>query len=366
MNCVSYSRVSSIGQNAYNKGVSLQAQEQICAKFACENKLNIRSIYKEIHSAYNKVPKVLNEVVNKKKQIILCSSIDRFSRSKSIGIELANKAIKNKNQIIFIQENIVIKTPEEVCLLKKHLLNSENESSVISRRIKKSKTYLINNGMHPGGAIPYGYDVVNKRLVNNSYEQKVIEFIKLCKTDEISCVKLNTYMKQISNLDTYVDINCYDEDDKIINQLHECLNNQEIVNLLNDYNILKRGKLWGTRMIITAIKLYDPKVELGDTPLVGWNEIKTELSDIDLIVKKPPTPDIKIKNSKFTFESSKNNLMIDEMELISPYRIDRLNPKDIDLDINEDVGLNMQEDARMFQEFQEFKKFKKLMKINEN
>ena len=363
MNCVSYSRVSSIGQNEYNKGVSLQAQEQICAKFAHENKLNIRSIYKEIHSAYNKVPKVLNDVVNKKKQTILCSSVDRFSRSIYIGIELANKAIKNKNQIIFIQEKLIIKTLEEVCLLKKHLLNSEDESLIISQRIKKARTYLINNGMHPGGAIPYGYNVVNKKLVVNSYEEKVIKFIKLCKNDVINCNKLNTYMKQISNLDTYVDINCYDINNQIINQLSECLNNQEITDLLNDYNILKRGNLWTPRMINTAIKPYDPKVDLGDTKLDDWCDIKSEISTIDV--------NIISNNSNFNFDgkpvntrtTTHDNMNINNMDLVSPRRSARLNSKDLgNIPVQDTYNTFNKEDIKMFKQFQEFQKFKNLMK----
>jgi DNA invertase Pin-like site-specific DNA recombinase len=232
MKCISYSRVSSIGQNEYNKSVSLHAQEEICGYFAHENKLKIKAIYKEVHSAYNKIPNILNNIVNKKKQTILLSSIDRFSRSVSIGTELALKAINNKNTLIFIQEKLVISTIDGVSILKPHLLKSESESTLLSNRIKKSKTYLINNGMFPGGAIPYGYELINKRLVENSYEQKVILFIKLCKKKCINCIDLNTNMMCISKLDKYVDINCYDEKDTIIIQLTECLNNSEIVNLL--------------------------------------------------------------------------------------------------------------------------------------
>ena len=52
MQIVIYCRISSIAQNDYNKSVSLYAQEQICSKFAYENKLRVKSIYKEIQE-YN-------------------------------------------------------------------------------------------------------------------------------------------------------------------------------------------------------------------------------------------------------------------------------------------------------------------------
>lgn len=386
MNCVSYSRVSSIGQNEYNKSVSLQAQEQICAHFAHENKLKIKSIYKEIHSAYNKIPNVLNDVVNKKKQTILCSSIDRFSRSIYIGSKLAVTAIKNKNKLIFIQEKLVITTIEDVSILKKYLVKSEDESIVLSNRIKKSRTYLINNGMFPGGAIPYGYDVIDKRLIENSYENKVIEFIKLCKKDRINHSDLNHHMRGISKLDMYVDIDCYDEDDTLIIQLTECLNNIEIVNLLNEYAVLKRGHRWSSQMINTAIKTHDPKVELVDNKLNDWDDIKSEISNLnpyEIISNnikfnfydqnnKYNTEPVKLINEGFsvlksTESDEKNNMsknlsmMETDNNLGSPRRSVRLNSSNTALNIS-NVDTCMREDVKLFKQFQEFQKFKNLMR----
>ena len=79
MKCVVYNRVSTQKQNSTDS-FSLKVQESICNDYAQSNKLNIMSIYKEVHSAYNKIPSVLNTVINLNARVILISDVSRFSR----------------------------------------------------------------------------------------------------------------------------------------------------------------------------------------------------------------------------------------------------------------------------------------------
>ena len=287
-----YCRVSSIGQNTYNKSVSLQAQEQICFKFAHENKICVKSIYKEVHSAFTKSSKILTDIIEQNKNIqIIFSSIDRYSRNLTIGLALANTAIKNNNKLIFIQEKLICKNKTDLLKLKQYLTNAENESKAISYRIKRSRTFLIDNGMFPGGSIPYGYYIKDKKLIQNTHELNIINFIKYCMNDRITHSVINSKMKEIQMSDEskesniiqpkYIPINLYSDDGKIIKSMNENLSPLAISDILNSYNILKRGILWCPRVIKTAIKSYDPKVELGDFKITNWDEISTAVDEIE-------------------------------------------------------------------------------------
>jgi DNA invertase Pin-like site-specific DNA recombinase len=283
-----YCRVSSNNQNIYNKSTSLQAQEQICLKFAHENKICVKSIFKEVYSAFTKTSKILTDLIeqNNNTQIIF-SSVDRYSRNLNVGLALANIAIKNNNKLIFIQEKLICEDKSGLLKLKQYLANSESESNSISCRIKRTRTFLINNGMYTGGPIPYGYSIENKKLIQDTHELNIINFIKYCMNDTITYEVINLKMKQLQSSTKlkepptkYIPINLYDND-KIIKTLDKNLSLLEISDILNSYNILKRGVLWCPRTIKTAIKTYDPKVELGDFKITKWNEFSAAIDEIE-------------------------------------------------------------------------------------
>jgi DNA invertase Pin-like site-specific DNA recombinase len=253
MSCVIYNRVSSMNQNSYGNNISLQVQESICGKFASENNLNVSRVYKEVHSVFNKIPDVLNNVVNLKKYTILIADVSRFSRSVIIGFDMAKKAIDNNNQLIFIQENLVCSTHEDLETLKIHLKKSEDESKTIANRIKNAKTYLQENGMYSGGTIPYGYYVDDKKLIIDKTEKNIIKFIQLCQNNNISASELNDIMINIHKTTEYEPIECYDKNGKVVSHITEKLFNTEIADLLNSYNVDKRGRLWNANMVKTAI-----------------------------------------------------------------------------------------------------------------
>lgn len=359
-NCVIYNRVSSLSQNIYNRSVSLQAQEQICLKFAHENKLRVKSIYKEIHSAFNQKPKILSDLMKNKKQTIIISSIDRYSRNVEVGLKLAMDAFKNKNKIIFIQEQYVCGNHNDLNTLKRFLQISENESKTISNRIKKARNFLINNGMFAGGTIPYGCDVVEKKLVMNIHEQNVLEFIKTCMNDKVVCHELNKKMILITQKLPYEPINCYDKNGAKVDVITEQLTKQEIADLLNSYGVLKRGILWCPRVLKTAIKPHNQKVNSCESKLDDWYA-KHELGGISMDeIKNPNDLGLNFDNIGVT-----NTLFKTVQQKIQPKlrRSARLNPCNVNNQlINNDSDTEMADDIYMFKQFTEFNKFKKLYK----
>lgn len=358
MASIIYCRVSSIGQNTYNKSVSLQTQEQICFKFAHENKLRVKSIYKEVHSAFNKTPKILNNILHGKytNQTILISSVDRYSRNVNIGLKLAVKAFKNKNKLVFIQEKFVCESSDDLVLLKSFLQNTEQESKIISNRIKTSRSFLINNGMFAGGAIPYGYNVIERKLVKNEKEQNVIEFIKICMQNKLLCDDLNRKMLSLTTISPYIPINCYDKNGNNVSCITEPLTLQEISDLLNSYGVLKRGILWCPRVIKTALKHYDPNIYLDRSKLMDWTNCSKELESIKM-------GEIKSSNNLGLIFDFKTDTQFADNEIsknIKLRRSARLNSY-MDDDINQvsnDDDVEMTENINLFEKYSEFQRSK--------
>lgn len=358
MTSIIYCRISSIAQNSYNKSVSLYAQEQICSKFAYENKLCVKSIYKEIHTAYNKIPKVLNEITNKRGKTILISSIDRYSRNVEIGIKMAEKAIKNKNKFIFIQEKFICKSPSDLAVLKKFLQNTAYESASIGNRTKNTRSFLVSNGMFAGGSIPYGYNVVERKLVPNDLEQKIITFIKTCRKDYIICNDLNKQMLAISG--STETIKCYDEKNNIVKHITQPLTLIEISDILNSFGVRKRGGLWCPRVINTAIKPYDPKVDLGDFTLpvalksmiLNPNETKSQLAtacvvDVNTIQTEPHKSEPQVKP------------LVRRSSRLNPELENQCQPSSIVNPVQDDYDI-LTTDLKLFKQFTEFQKFCKM------
>jgi hypothetical protein len=346
-------------QNEYNKGVSLRVQEQLCFKFASENKLRPKSVHKEIHSAFHKTPKILNDIIKKKNQNIIISSVDRFSRSCSVGLNMATTCIKNKNKLIFIQEKFIISNLSDLIILNQFLKNTEHESTVISTRIKKARNFLISNGMFVGGAIPYGYKVIDKKLVKDNTEQCIIEFIKICMKESIPCDLLNSKMIDISCISPYVPISCFDKSGDGIKILTEPLSKHEISDLLNSYKIKKRGIIWHPSVLKTAIKPYDPKVDLGESTqrMCDWNDLTIEIENI-------PTNEIKVSHNNISISFGSKTKVSNKSPVKKLRRSTRLSSE---LNIPSDMGVEsintvMKRDVQLFKKFKEFQQFKKLYK----
>ena len=156
---------------------------------------------------------------------------------------MLNKIIDNGNHITFIRENITMKSEEDIPSILTYLSSAENESDRIGERIRVSKNYLRCNNIYIGGCIPYGYKKIGKKLVKCKYEQDTISFIRACKRNVVSSRSLNIHMKKISNSGKYIPIACYDDNgDKVKNI--KSLSNDKIVELLNSYNIKKKGSKW--------------------------------------------------------------------------------------------------------------------------
>lgn len=381
MQCVIYNRVSSMSQNSYTNSVSLHAQESICSKFANENGLKVKSVYKEVHSAFHKVPNVLETVINLRKCNILISDISRFSRSVAVGLDMAKVALKNKNRIVFIQEKFVCSSHADFMVLAQHLQVTESESRNIGIRNKKARNYLIENGMHAGGAVPYGYDVVERKAVKNKYEQNVLQFIRKCQQSRISSDDLNNMMIDISKTKIYDPISCYDKNDVSVLNITERLTNPEIADLLNSYDVDKRGLQWTAAMIKTALRSNDKQTRTSKRSrsstvktnhLTYWDSMSMKIDQIPTQTTHLNTIPKQKKRKNMYDTTRQNNMQTDAV----PVPIQRPTPKRRSTRLNPNMSFefatcdtnalsrdmfdkdddNIMQDVQLFNQFRQFRK----------
>lgn len=245
MRCVVYNRLS-----VSNNGVSLTRQEYFCRKYALDNDLVVSEVYNEVGSAYKQKPAVLNSLVNRCGMCIIVYNVSRFSRSVELGLEMANAALKNGNKIHFVEEGFCA-SKKNIEQLKLLFLKAELESDILSQRIKLSKEYLRDNGMYQGGYVPFGYDVDDENMmVKNESELSVATFIRECRKSKVSSKRLNRMMRELSDDDLPIVLYRWGVEARQI----ETISYENIANLLNSYNIKKRGSPWNARTVKSVAK----------------------------------------------------------------------------------------------------------------
>lgn len=244
MDCISYSRISSINQK---EGHSIQTQKEIIQKYANDNNLNIIQSYNDIGSGLKmNLLKNLNYILNNYSNIkILVHNIDRFSRNlKDACIYL--EEFQKKNIIIYaIEQDISNKTISSTRLLKTYVNDAEFESKMIGLRVKKTLNSIKKKGGHIG-SVRYGFK--KKRIQNipvivkDSNENAIIKLIIDLRLGIKTSKELSQVIMQSTN--TNKPLIFYDKYDNEIEKFSKpfTLTFKEIANILNDYNITIRGK----------------------------------------------------------------------------------------------------------------------------
>ncbi|MFB2602832.1 recombinase family protein [Rhizobium phaseoli] len=67
---------------------------------------------------------------------------------------------------------------------------AENERERIRERIREVKRHLASQGVYGGGKAPFGYDVVDGRLVPNAKQQKILKAMTDARAQNISIRKI--------------------------------------------------------------------------------------------------------------------------------------------------------------------------------
>jgi len=253
-----YVRVSTTEQD-------IDAQKFSCEQYCIQNKLNIKKIYSEKCSAFknNSQPELYKLISENQNCNLIIFSIDRLSRNIKIGNDLI-KQIKNKNiTLISVKENINLNTALGKHHFRNYINAAQYESELISERVKNSIKYRKANNIHIGQA-PYGYEYKKGKLIKNIKETAIIKFIVNNYGKNRSSASLTHDLYRLLTImdrdaSEFVQISFTLEDDQFEYQSYNAneklkITSKMLSDILNDYNIKKRGTVWNQNKIYRIYK----------------------------------------------------------------------------------------------------------------
>lgn len=160
MRLVIYTRVSSKEQV---DGFSLEAQKELCEKWAEENSHEVIKIFSDEGKSgrtddRKEFQKAVKYVLTGGADGILIHKIDRFARDMGDLLIYYNQLIKNDKHFLSVSESFVNQVSAEgKLMLGVYGLISEYFSNNLSSEIKKGQRMKARLGKYPGGVLHFGY-----------------------------------------------------------------------------------------------------------------------------------------------------------------------------------------------------------------
>lgn len=114
-----------------------------------------------------------------KGDVIITPKLDRMFRSASDALGTLEELKAQGTGLVMIDLGGDV-TTNGISKLVFTILSAvaENERERIRERIREVKRHLASQGIYGGGKTPYGYDVVDGRLVENPKQQKILKAMK--------------------------------------------------------------------------------------------------------------------------------------------------------------------------------------------
>jgi DNA invertase Pin-like site-specific DNA recombinase len=241
------------------EGLSLEAQETRLREYAAEHQMQVRCVVACVESGKVENPSYM--LLNTPHLIVF--DISRFSRNYDVGVDNMSKLLHNDHMIHFINNNLVIsKSDMRNDTLAYHrfldnLMLAQNESEMISQRVKNVIRHKRKNQEYTGGRVPYGLKLYtlkckNGRLIKkyktNDHEINVLTFINVCRSPPYSGEDLTLLMRRISRYDDPLEL-VNPDTERGREQNTEPLDFSTIASLLNEYEVTYRGKKFTSAIV---------------------------------------------------------------------------------------------------------------------
>ena len=181
---VIYARYSSEKQNEQ----SIEGQLRICNQYAEANGLTILDTYidRAMTGTNDHRPAFQQMLADCEKavpwDIVLVYAIDRFGRN-SIEIAVNKQRLKKHKKTLIsatqrTSENIDgTKNLDGILLENVYIGLAEYYSAELSQKVKRGMYETLKKGLYPGGVVPFGYRVENKRVYINEEEAEIVRSI---------------------------------------------------------------------------------------------------------------------------------------------------------------------------------------------
>jgi site-specific DNA recombinase len=182
MNVALYVRVST--QEQATEGYSIGEQTERLKKYSEAHGWDVYKIYTDPgYSGANMTRPALMMMISDaaagKFEKVIVYKLDRLSRSqKDTLMIIEDILLANNVDFISMSENFDTSTPFGKAIMGILAVFAQLEREQIKERLKMGKEARAKKGKFSGGGgIPYGYDLVEKELVINSYEAMVVQKI---------------------------------------------------------------------------------------------------------------------------------------------------------------------------------------------
>lgn len=175
-----YCRVSTEEQ-AKGDFTSLDSQEKILINFAKSHNLKVYKVYQDAasgenlnRSAYNQM---MNDAEDGKFKCIMVTRLDRISRNLKDFLNLSDKLDILGISLKSHSESIDTSTSFGRHITRILIMFGQMERERSNERTREKMVSMIKEGYWTGGLTPLGYDLVNKKLVINRSETKLVNDI---------------------------------------------------------------------------------------------------------------------------------------------------------------------------------------------
>ncbi|MCA9407192.1 MAG: recombinase family protein, partial [Candidatus Omnitrophica bacterium] len=183
--CGLYARVSTEMQaNKQDSSVDTQISRMksfISYKSDGDDSWKIKKIYAEKGKSGKNINRpelqaLFSDIKQGKINTVICAKIDRISRSLLDFYKMVDLFEKHNIEFISLDENFDTSTPMGKAALKITLVFAELEREQTSKRTKEKMAWRAEQGLWNGGQI-LGYDLVDKKLVINKKEAKLVKLM---------------------------------------------------------------------------------------------------------------------------------------------------------------------------------------------
>lgn len=255
-NVIVYCRLSSKGQNI----MSLEHQEFNCITYCSNNNMNVLNTVKEVSSArvFQKLKKLNNIIKQHNNITIIVQSVDRFCRNTRDALNIL-EVLKTKNiNLISITDNINLKTAYGRHAFRLLLSNAELKSDIISENVNNSLNYRKQRGDYIGN-VGYGYKItidengIRRKIIDKN-QKKIIKFIHKFLYRIHTSTNFTKDLFDICKIynkqeDVFVDVVFCNDNIPISKDNYMLINVNMIRDVLNEYDIPCKTKLWTSNNI---------------------------------------------------------------------------------------------------------------------
>jgi site-specific DNA recombinase len=179
MKLIGYVRVSSKGQT---DNTSIEEQKQRIAAYCEAHGHKLVKVYEETGSGKDtenrfEFQKAIETL--RKADGIIAFKLDRIARNTADVLHLVNDVLKPSDKsLILLDLNVDTSTPTGMMILTVMAAVAQLERDQINERCRIGRNAKKEQGEFIGGRVPYGFDVMDGKLLPNPQEQAILETIR--------------------------------------------------------------------------------------------------------------------------------------------------------------------------------------------